>query len=61
MEEIRASAAPPSAGPVPTRRQSAGYEQHQRLWYLVLSLVLVLMLVEAFSANWIVGKRSIGI
>jgi hypothetical protein len=61
VEEIRASSVAPSAGAVVPRIQSAGYEQHQQLWYLVLILVLVLMLAEAFSANWIVGKRSIGI
>ncbi len=55
-EEIKASAEPP---PSATLRQSVEYEQQQQLWYTVLSLVLVLMLVEAFSANWMVRNSSV--
>jgi hypothetical protein len=57
VEEIRASArtAPPAA--VLTRRQAAGYEQRQQLWYWVLSAVLAIVMLEAFSANWISAGR----
>jgi hypothetical protein len=58
-EEIRASAETSPAAALLTRRQAAEYEQQQQLWYTVLSLVLVLMLVEAFTANWIVRNWSV--
>ncbi|MGD8841221.1 MAG: BatA domain-containing protein [Gammaproteobacteria bacterium] len=55
--EIKASArtAPPQA--VLTRRQAAGYEQRQHLWFGLLSAVLAIALLEAFCANWIAARR----
>ena len=58
VEEIRASAAPAQQAGLLTRRQVAEYEQYQQLWHAFLSVVLILMLVEAFSANWIVQNWS---
>jgi hypothetical protein len=60
VEEIRASAIPTPTGTLLTQRQATELDQQQQLWYLVLCAVLVLLLVEAFSANWI-GKQSVGI
>ena len=58
VEEIRASAAPAQKTGLLTQRQVAEYEQYQQLWHAFLSVVLILMLVEAFSANWIVQNWS---
>jgi len=58
VEEIEASAVPPPAAELLTRRQAVEYEQRQQLWYVVLCVALALMLLEAISANWIVHKRS---
>jgi hypothetical protein len=61
VEEIRALAVPTPTGTLLTQRQATEFDQQQQLWYLVLCAVLVLLLVEAFSANWIVRKQSVGI
>ena len=58
-EEIRNSAVPLSPGIALTQRQAGEREQQQQIWYVILSAVLVLMLIEAFSANWISRQRSI--
>ena len=58
--EIRASAIPAPTGTLLTQRQATELDQQQQLWYLVLCAVLVLLLVEAFSANW-TSKQSVGI
>jgi hypothetical protein len=60
VEEIRASAVPIPERMLLTQRQATELDQQQQLWYLVLYAVLVLMLVEAFSANW-TSKQSAGI
>ena len=39
-------------------RQAAEAEQRQQLWHDILALVLLLMLIEAFAANWTAVKRS---
>ena len=59
VEDIRASAEPPSAVAAPTRRQAAGYEREQQLWYAILAAALALMLIEALCANWIGIRRSL--
>ena len=59
VEEIRASAEPPAAGAVLTRRQAGEFERQQQLAYAILLVVLALMLIEALSANWIDARRSI--
>ncbi len=58
-EEIRnsAQAVPPRV--VLTQRQAGEREQQQQLWRLILSAVLVLILIEALSANWISRQASI--
>jgi hypothetical protein len=58
-EEIMNSAVPLSPGVALTQRQAGEREQQQQIWYVILSAVLVLMLIEAFSANWISRQRSI--
>ena len=58
VEEIIASAVPAQKPGLLTRRQVAEHEQFQQLWHAFLSVVLILMLVEAFSANWIVQNWS---
>jgi hypothetical protein len=58
VEDIKALAKPAPAATVLTRRQVNEQEQQQQLWYLVLSAVLGLMLLEAFVANRISTKRS---
>ncbi len=58
VEEIRASTEPPRAESAPTRRQAAGYEREQRLWYAILLALLALLLIEALAANWIGIRRS---
>ena len=58
VEEIRATAGPPAAAAAPTRRQAVEHERQQQLWYLVLSLVLGLALIEALAANWVSAGKS---
>lgn len=58
VEEIRGLAEASPGAALLTRRQAAEYEQQQQLWHAILVLALVLMLVEAFAANWIVRRRS---
>ena len=53
VEDIRASAMPASATTALNRQQSAAREQQQQLAQAILLLALVLMLIEALSANWI--------
>ncbi len=59
VEEIMNSADSVSDGAALRLRQAEEYEQQQQIWYVILCLVLVLMLVEAFTANWIGRQRSI--
>ena len=59
VEEIMNSADSVSDGAALRLRQAGEYEQQQQIWYVILCLVLVLMLVEAFTANWIGRQRSI--
>ncbi len=59
VEEIMASALPLSAGIALTQRQAGEKEQQQQTWYIILCVALALMLIEAFTANWISRKRSI--
>ena len=59
VEEINSSAEPAPSATVLTQRQAGEYQQQQQLWYAVLWVALLLMLVEAFAANWIVRNWSI--
>ena len=58
VEEISTSAEPLRADPAPTRRQTAGYEREQQLWYAILAALVALMLIEVLAANWIGIRRS---
>ncbi len=57
VEEIKTLARPPRGERLSTRRAEQ-HEQQQQLWYAILSLALILMLLEAFAANWIAVRRS---
>lgn len=57
VEEIKALARPPRDERLATRRAEQ-HEQQQQLWYIILSLALILMLLEAFAANWIAVRRN---
>ncbi|UCH41019.1 MAG: BatA domain-containing protein [Gammaproteobacteria bacterium] len=57
-EEIRTSALPRADSGVMMQREAAEYEQRQQLWHDILSLVLLLMLIEAFAANWTAVRRT---
>ncbi len=57
VEEIKALARPPRGERLSTRRAEQ-HEQQQQLWYIILSLALILMLLEAFAANWIAVRRG---
>ncbi len=57
VEDIKSSALEPAAGAVVTDREADSFEQQQQWWYVILSLALVLMLIEGFSANWVAGRR----
>lgn len=58
VEDIRTSAAAPRADAAPTLRQAAAREREQRLAFAILAALLVLLLVEALSANWLGIRRS---
>ena len=45
-------------GHVPLQHHEAGQEQRQQLWYAIMSLALILMLLEAFAANWTAVRRG---
>ena len=55
--EISTLAVEPEGGRLSTRRAEQR-EQQQQLWYVILSLALILMLLEAFAANWIAVRRA---
>jgi hypothetical protein len=59
VEEIKRSAQLAPSATVLSQRQASAYEQQQQLWYAALWVALVLMLVEAFAANWIVRNWSV--
>ena len=59
VEEVRASALPPARDRL-SERGSQGQEQRQQLWYAIMSLALILMLLEAFAANWTAVRRGAG-
>ena len=56
VEDIRKLARPPEGERLSARRVES-QEQQQQLWYAILSLALILMLVEAFAANWTAVRR----
>jgi hypothetical protein len=58
VEEIMASADSANTGTPLGERQAAKQEQQQQLAHAILIAVLVLMLVEALSANWIGIRQS---
>ncbi len=57
VEEIRAMARP-AEGTRLSHRRAESQEQQQQLWHAILSLALILMLVEAFAANWTAVRRT---
>ncbi|NNE63973.1 MAG: hypothetical protein HKN34_07820, partial [Gammaproteobacteria bacterium] len=57
VEQISDLAEAPVSAAALTQRQAEAYEQQQQLWFTILVVALLIMLVEAFSANWIVRKR----
>ncbi len=57
VREIKAQAVPPEGERLSSRRAEQR-EQQQQLWYVILTLALILMLIEAFTANWIAVRRA---
>ena len=59
VEDILTQAAPVSSDVNFVQRQIGEREQQQRIWQVILLLVLFIMLLEALSANWISRKKPV--
>ena len=56
--QIRATAVARAPSAAADRRLQAEREQSQQLWHDILALLLLLLLIEAFAANWTAVKRA---